>query len=92
MASGNMYNKALGFTIEYLALYPHTMDQIWDVNKEEVDVGEVLSGNGVVKMLSSLEMETIHEYVISNYVPTVPFYKYHWINSYIALYSFCWIG
>jgi len=76
MASGNMYNKALGFTIEYLALYPHTMDQIWDVNKEEVDVGEVLSGNGVVKMLSSLEMETIHEYVISNYVPTEAFYKY----------------
>jgi hypothetical protein len=43
-------------------------------------------------MLSSLEMETIHEYVISNYVPTEAFYKYPWINSYIALYSFCWIG
>jgi len=86
-----MYDKALGFTTEYLALYPHTRNQIWDVDKE-VDVGEVLSGNGVVKMLFSLEMETIHEYVISNYVPTKAFYKYHWIKLYIALYSFCWIG
>jgi hypothetical protein len=43
-------------------------------------------------MLSSLEMEIIHEYVISNYMPTEAFYKYHWINLYRVLYSFCWIG
>jgi hypothetical protein len=77
MASRYMYDKALGFTIEYLALYPHTRNRIWDVDKEEADVGEVLSVNGVVKMLSSLEMEIIHEYVISNYMPTEAFYKYH---------------
>jgi hypothetical protein len=71
-----MYDKALSFTTEYLALYPHTRNRIWDINKEEV-VGEVLSRNGVVKMLSSLEMETIHENVISNYMPTEAFYKYH---------------
>jgi hypothetical protein len=77
MASGYMYDKALGFTTEYLALYPHTRNRIWDVDKEKADVGELQSLNGVVKMLSSLEMEIIHEYVTSNYVPTEAFYKYH---------------
>jgi hypothetical protein len=54
------------FTTKYVALYPHTKHQISDANEEEEDVGEVLSGNGVLKMLSSLEMEIIYEYVISN--------------------------
>jgi hypothetical protein len=65
-----MYDEALGFTIEYLALYPHTRGQFWDANKEEADAREVLNGNGMVKMLSSMEMQMIHEYVMSNYVAT----------------------
>ncbi len=60
----------LGFTIEYLALYPHTRCQIWDANEEESDVGEVLSGNGAWKMFSSMEMEMIHEHIITNFLAT----------------------
>lgn len=37
MASGYMYDETLGFTIEYLALYPHTRRQIWDSNEKEAD-------------------------------------------------------
>jgi hypothetical protein len=55
-----MYNEALGFVIEYLALYPHTRCRIWDANEKETNVRENLSGNGVVKMLSSMEMEMTH--------------------------------
>lgn len=50
MALGYMCNEALGFVIEYLALYPHTRHQIWDANEEEANLGENLSGNGMVKM------------------------------------------
>jgi hypothetical protein len=70
MASGYMYDEALGFIVEYLALYPHTRRRIWDANKEEAYAREVLNGNGMVKMLSFVEMQMIHEYVISNYVAT----------------------
>jgi hypothetical protein len=71
-----MYDEALGFTTKYLALYPHTRRWIWDANKEEVDVGEVLSGNGALKMLSSMKMGTIHEHVITNFVAIKSLCKY----------------
>jgi len=77
MALGYMYDEALGFMTKYLALYLHMKCQIWDANEEEVDAREVLSGNGVVKMLSSTEMEMIHEYVISNSMVTKALYKYY---------------
>jgi len=76
MALGYMYDEALVFTIEYVALYPHTRCRIWDVNEEEVDVGEVLRGNEALKMLSSMEMEMIHEHVITNFVVIETLYKY----------------
>jgi len=50
MALGYMCNDALEFVIEYLALYLHTRCQIWDANEEEANLGENLSGNGMVKM------------------------------------------
>jgi len=50
MALGYICNEALGFVIEYLVLYLHTRHQIWDVNEEEANLGENLSGNGMVKM------------------------------------------
>jgi hypothetical protein len=37
MALGYMCDEALGFTIEYFALYLHTTHQIRDANEEEVD-------------------------------------------------------
>jgi hypothetical protein len=32
-------------------------------------------------MLYSMEMQMIHEYVISNFVAIEAFYRYHWINN-----------
>jgi hypothetical protein len=40
------------------------------VNEEEADVGEVSVGNGKLKKLSPLKMESIHEHVLTNYVVT----------------------
>jgi hypothetical protein len=37
MASGYMYDEALGFCTKYFTLYPHTRHHIWDVNEEEAD-------------------------------------------------------
>jgi hypothetical protein len=47
------------------------------MNEEEANEGGILSGNGVAKMLYSMEMQMIHEYVISNFVAIEAFYRYH---------------
>jgi hypothetical protein len=76
MASGYMYDKALGCYIEYFALYPHMRCHMWDVNEKEVDIGEVLEGHVQFKRLNAMELETIHEHVITNYVATYALCKY----------------
>ncbi len=58
----------------------HTIHRIWDANEEEADVGELLSGNGALKWLSPMEMETIHSYVIAKYVATKALY----MNFYVC--------
>jgi hypothetical protein len=40
---------------------------MWDVNKEEVDCGEVLVGCSKIKRLTQEEIKLIHEYVITNF-------------------------
>jgi hypothetical protein len=76
MALRYMYDEALRFMTKDLALYPHIRCQIWDANEKDVDANEVLSGNGASKMLSFVEMEMIHEHVITNFVATKTFYRY----------------
>jgi hypothetical protein len=84
MASGYMYDEALGFCMEYFSLYPYTRCCTWDVNEEEANVGEVLVGNEKLKRLSMIEMECIHEHVITNYMATKTPYKYY-ANHYACL-------
>ncbi len=60
-----MYDKILGFTIEYLALYPQTRCWIRDTN-EEMDIVHVLVGSGKLKNFSCMEMQTIYEHVVEN--------------------------
>jgi hypothetical protein len=76
MASNYMYDKALGFCTEYFALYLHTRDHMWDLNEEEVDIGEVLEGHAQFKKLNAMELEAIHEHVIMNFVATNALYMY----------------
>jgi hypothetical protein len=75
MASNYMYDKALGFCIEYFALYLHTHHHMWDANEEEVDIGEVLEGHAQFKK-NAMELEAIHEHVIMNFVATNSLYMY----------------
>jgi hypothetical protein len=84
MASGYMYDEALGFCMEYFALYSHTRCCIWDANEEEVDVGEVLVGSGKLKRLFTIEMECIHEHVITNAMVTEAPHRYY-VNHYACL-------
>jgi hypothetical protein len=70
MASSYMYDETLGFCMEYFALYPHTRCHIWDAIEKKTDVGEVLVGSGKLKRLFSIEMDCIHEHVITNSMAT----------------------
>jgi hypothetical protein len=84
MASCYMYDEALGFCMEYFALYPHTRCCIWDANEKKVDVGEVLVGSGKLKKLYMIEMECIHEHVITNTMAIEALYSYY-VNRYACL-------
>jgi hypothetical protein len=70
MVLSYMYNEAFGFCMEYFALYPHTRCCTWDANEKKANVGEVLVGSGKLKRLFSIEMECIHEHVITNAMAT----------------------
>ncbi len=63
MANGYMYDEALGFYIEYFALYPHTWHWMWDPNEKEANNNEVLKGRTQFKKLSVIELEGIHDYI-----------------------------
>jgi len=55
---------------KYFALYPHTICHIWDVNEEEVDVKKVFIGSEIFLSLFILEMEGIHEHLLTNSMVT----------------------
>jgi hypothetical protein len=81
MALGYMYDETFKFCMKYFALYSHTRFHFWDVNEKEVDVDEVLVGNGKLKRLFMIEMECIHEHVITNVMATETMYRYY-VNHY----------
>jgi hypothetical protein len=49
---------------------------MWDVNEEEVDINEVLEGHAQFKRLNAMELEVIHEHVITNSMAINALYKY----------------
>ncbi len=81
MAFGYMYHKVIGFYIKYSALYLHTYHHMWDANEKEVDIGEVLEGHAQFKRLNAMELEAIHEHVITNFVAIDSLYTFQIITS-----------
>jgi hypothetical protein len=81
MAFGFMYDEALGFCTKYFALYPHTHRHMWDANEKEVDISEVLERHVQFKRLNAMELEAIHEHVITNSVAIDALYKYTFQSS-----------
>ncbi len=75
MATGYMYDKALGFCTKYFALYPHTRHRMWDPNKEEANSSEVLERWVQFKRLSAIELKGIHDYIITNFVTIEGLYE-----------------
>jgi hypothetical protein len=65
MATRYMYDEVLGF-----ALYPHTRRRMWDSDEEETNNSEFLEGQAQFKKLSAIELEGIHDYIITNFVAT----------------------
>ncbi len=51
-------------------IIPHTICHIWDVDEEEVDVNKVFIGSEIFKRLFILEMEGIHEHLLTNSMVT----------------------
>jgi hypothetical protein len=49
---------------------------MWDANEKEVNIGEVSEGYVLLKKLNAIELETIHEHVITNFVATDALYMY----------------
>jgi len=47
-----MYEKALGFCVEYSKLYTHTKRREWNNDKEPRDYGKILKGSVEEKQLS----------------------------------------
>jgi hypothetical protein len=76
MASNYMYDEVLRFYIECFALYPHTRCRMWDVNEEEANISEVLERHAQFKRLNAMELEAIHEHVITNSMATYALYVY----------------
>jgi len=49
---------------------------MWDANEKEVNIGEVSKGYASLKKLNAIELEAIHEHVITNFVATYALYMY----------------
>jgi hypothetical protein len=60
----------------YFALYLYMGHHMWDVNEEGVYIGEVLEGHVQYKKLNAMELEAIHEHVITNSMATNALYSY----------------
>jgi hypothetical protein len=49
---------------------------MWDVNEKKVDISEVLEGHVQFNKLNAMELQTIHEHVITNFVAIDALYRY----------------
>jgi hypothetical protein len=68
MASRYMVDESLGFCTEYFALYQNTKRRIWDPEQELKDTSEVVQGKPKRHVLSNLQRNQIHEYVLNHSV------------------------
>ncbi len=50
--------------------------RMWDVNEEEACIGEMLERHVQFKRLNAMELEVIHEHVITNFVAIHALYRY----------------
>jgi hypothetical protein len=49
---------------------------MWDANEEEAYIVEVLEKHAQFKRLNAMELEAIHEHVITNFMETYALYRY----------------
>ena len=75
MALGYSTNKAFGFCTKYMTFYPHSMRRVWDADKESRVSGEVVQGSWKRHKLIAIEIEDIHEYVITHSIHTSELYR-----------------
>jgi hypothetical protein len=54
---------------------------MWDANEKEADISEVLERHVQFKRLNAMELEAIHEHVITNSVAIDALYKYTFQSS-----------
>jgi hypothetical protein len=81
IATGNLYNEALGFITEHYSLYPNN-SRIWDVDYDAKDSGEVLEGGCHSRELDDAERHALHEFVVMNSSATAD-----WRQEYEARHS-----
>lgn len=63
MAFRYIANQALEFCTNYMQLYPHLNQRIYNLEVENGVIGCILEGQYISHHLSNLEVSTIHKYV-----------------------------
>lgn len=66
MAKGYVRDDCLGFITEYLQRFDVMKEQVWDVDEEEGDAGEVLEEVGKKFHMTPTLHDLAHEYVLTN--------------------------
>jgi hypothetical protein len=66
MEEGYIYDKTIGFVIEYMHEFKHVGGKIWDVEEEKGVCGEVLEGVATKFILDPNAHDLAHQYVVTN--------------------------
>ena len=66
MSEGYSMQQTMGFYTEYMKNFKNFNQHVWDDDKDERVVGQVLEGNGFHFKLSYQERSAIHAFVLQN--------------------------
>ena len=66
MAMGYMMEEALGFVTDHFGMYPGRARVIWTMEEDEKDAGEVLEGNDTDVVWSELDIQEVHDHIITH--------------------------
>lgn len=76
MAQGYDPDEALGFCTEYFDLYSHSTQRMWEPDEELSVSGELLLGAHRNVKLGRLELDQIHDHVISHNIHTAELLRF----------------
>lgn len=70
IANSYVCEQGIGFATEHLYSYPYDIRMLWDMEPNDRDEGEVLVGASKLVRWSAVDIDRIHDFIISNSVDT----------------------